>query len=487
MSGSKAAQSALWSAVENGGLALVSFASLIIYSRFLSATDFGNFSIVLAVIELGSVLVSMLFHDALVQKDGLTPLHFDSAFTFSLLLSLALLAGCALSTPWFAELVGSESAARALGFTALALPCTAMSATIVARQRRELAFRPLALRSLVGRLSGAAVGITLVCLGVGFWALVAQHVLIAGMGSLALWLSASAHPRFRLGTAELRQLLGFGAFSASSLFLSFAVKRIFTILVGVMLGAESAGYLNLGFRAVDVFWAISASAVTQVALPVLSRLQADPERRARAYRSAMAFTCLSLYPCFLGIAAVAPELVELLFGRPWLAAVPYVAALAGLIVLQVPRLLATALLNAAGRPRDTLIVVSLELALMLGLMLSVGSRSLVWAIGVWMFREVAVAPVMALVLKRTTGVRVVDQLRGAAVPLLASLTMVAAVYAFRLALPPALGAATRLVLLAPFGALVFLACAWLADRTTLTNALDFAASATGRTRKAVPS
>jgi O-antigen/teichoic acid export membrane protein len=481
---SKAASSALWSAVENGGLALVSFASLIIYSRFLSATDFGLFSIVLAVVELLSVLVSMLFHDALVQKEELTPLHFDSAFTFTLVLSLVLVAGCALSTPLFAQLVDSEAAAGALIWAALALPCTALTATIVAQQRRELAFRPLALRSLVGRLGGAAVGITLVCLGVGFLALVAQHVLIAFMGSLALWVAAARRPRLRFGAAELRQLLAFGAYSVGGLFLSFAVRRVFTILVGVSLGSEAAGYLALGFRAVDVLWAIAASAVAQVALPVLARLKSDPERLVRTYQSAMELSCLLLYPCFIGIAVVAPEVVELLFGPHWLMATPYVSALAVLIIVQVPRLLVTSMLTAMGRPRDALIGVSLEMAIMLGLMSSLGSRSLAWALGIWMLREVCVAPIMAFVLQRATGIRVAEQLRGAAVPLIASLAMAAVVYLLRLALPSNLGAASRLTVLASSGAAVFLGCAWLTDRAALIKLFELLASAAQRRRRA---
>src|SRR5688572_12945640 len=251
---------------------LVSFASLIIYSRFLSAADFGLFSVVLSVIELLSVVVSMLFHDALVQKEEVTPLHYDAAFTFTLGLSLALAAGCVLLAPWFGRLVESDVAARALCWTALALPFTAATATLVPEQRRELSFRPLALRSLVGRLTGAAVGIALVCAGVGMWALVAQHVLVVFTGSLVLWVAAASRPRLRWGTAELRQLMSFAAYAVGGLFLSFAVRRSFTILVGVQLGGEAAGYLSLAFRAVDVLWAIAAGALSQVALPILSRL-----------------------------------------------------------------------------------------------------------------------------------------------------------------------------------------------------------------------
>jgi len=482
MNGSKAAKSAMWGAVENGGLALVSFASLIIYSRFLSATDFGLFSVVLSVIELLGVIVSMLFHDALVQREEVNSLHYDSAFTFTLGLSLALAAGCLLLSPWFGRLVESDVAARALRWTALALPLAAASATLVPEQRRALSFRPLALRSLVGRLTGALIGISLVCWGVGMWALVAQHVLVVFTGSLVLWVTAASRPRLRYGATELRQLIGFGAYAVGSLFIGFAVRRVFTILVGVRLGGEAAGYLSLAFRAVDVLWAIAAGALAQVALPVLSRLQHDPERLRRTYRSALELACLVLYPCFLGIAVVAPEVVELLFGGSWSNAVPYVSALAVLIVVLVPRVLGTTLLNAVGRPRDGLVAVALDLALLSGLMLTLGGRSIGWAASIWVFRELAVAPVMALVLRRATGLGVREQLLGAVVPLVAALAMAAAVSLVRRALPAELGALPRLSLLAPLGAAVFVACAWLTDRSVVARASSFFAAALRRTR-----
>jgi len=49
---SRAAKSVMWSVVENGGLALISLSSLIVYSRFLSVSDFGSIPIVLAIVEL---------------------------------------------------------------------------------------------------------------------------------------------------------------------------------------------------------------------------------------------------------------------------------------------------------------------------------------------------------------------------------------------------------------------------------------------------
>jgi O-antigen/teichoic acid export membrane protein len=480
---SKAARSVLWSVVENGGLALVSFGSLIIYSRFLSAAEFGVFSIVLALVELLDVVVSMLFHDALVQREDVTDLHYDTAFTFTAGLSAALVAACALFSPTFGRLVHNAQAAHVLCWAALRLPCTALGATIVAQQRRELAFRTLALRSLVGRLTGAGIGIALVLFGAGVWGLVAQQVLIALMGSLVLWLSARWYPRLRFGLTEFRQLIRFGAYSVGALFLSFSVKRVFTIVSGVMLGNAAAGYLNLSFRAVDVLWAIAAAAVTQVALPILARLQSDPTRLERAYRSAMEFTCLVFYPCFVGIAVVAPEVVGALFGRQWLPSSPYVTALALLVLVQAPRLLMAPMLTAVGRPRDSMIGVAAELIAMLVLLFGIGARSLPWAIAIWTGRELVAAPVMVFILRRATGIGVLAQVRGAIVPLLASAAMGATVYALRLIVPQGLGPVAHLVLLIPAGAVIFLLVAWTVGRSSVTKVVSFVSSAAARAER----
>jgi O-antigen/teichoic acid export membrane protein len=475
----RAARSAVWSAVENGGLALVSFGSLVFYARFLGPADFGLFSIVLALVELLDVLVSMLFHDALVQKRAVTDRHFDGAFTASMLLGLALFGACWVLAPSFASLVDNAQAAPVLRWTALRFPLTALGAIIVARQRRELAFKVLAIRSLAGRLGGAALGIGLVALGAGVWGLVAQQVAIAGAASLVLWMGADRRPRLRCGRGELRalrELLGFGLYAVGGLFLNFAVKRVFTIVAGVMLGSELAGFLNIGFRAVDVLWAIAATAVGQVGLPVLARLQADPARFRSAYRSALEFTCLLLYPCFCGIALVAPLVVELLFGARWLASAPYVSVLALLALVQAPRLLMTPALTALGRPREPLAGLAVELLIVIGLLATVGAHTLPWAAAIWVIREVASAPVMTSLVKRAIGLGAAAHLRAAARPLLASACMGAALMALRPVLPAAMPATVRMAIMASLGAMVFLGAAWSFDRQAMKRLLDFVAS-----------
>ena len=476
----KTARSALWSLVENAGLCVISMGSLIVYTHLLSSAEFGLFSIVLALIELLQVLVTMLFHDALVQRREATELHFDTAFTFSVGLSVALLLLCCLAAPLLAWVVKESDASWVLASMALCLPAASFSSTIVARQRRSLSFRPLAIRSLVGRFAGAAGGIALVALGAGVWGLVAQQVLIQLVGSLLLWVTCKEKPKLRFGRAEFKELTAFGVYAVGALFLTFGTKRLFTVLTGLFLGVTTAGYLNLSFRAVDAFWAIASTAATQVALPMLASQQSDLARVKRSFQFSTGLVCTVLYLLFVGIAVTAPEVVSVLFGNKWLPSAPYVTALALSVLIQAPRLLVGSMLTALGRPRDLLLEKAAELIFIV-LAISVSrTPTLAWAVGIWIARELLSLPITSRMLKNATGFGLVDQLRGVGVPLVASAVMAGALLALRARLPESFSPTLRLALMAGAGAGCFLATTYVLDRALIKQVLGFAQAALTR-------
>jgi polysaccharide transporter, PST family len=363
-------------------------------------------------------------------------------------------------------------------------PAAAWSATIVARQRRGLAFRPLALRSLLGRACGALIGVGLIAFGAGVWGLVAQQVLIQVVGSAFLWHSCQERPRLRLGVRELMELTGFGVYATGTLFLGFGIKRVFTVAAGVFLGVSAAGYLNLSFRAVDVFWAIASTAATQVALPMLSSLQGDLPRLKRAFQLAMSLVCTILYSSFVGLGLLAPEVVQVLFGSKWLPSAPYVTALSCLVLVQAPRVLVTPLLTALGRPQDLAAGKALELAFVLVAVGVTRVPTLGLAVGIWLARELLALPVNVAQLKRAAAFGVVDQFKGAFIPLLATATMAGGVLLARRVLPEGIGPWATIGLLSPGGALLFLGSTYVLDRSLVKTLCDVARVALSKHRPA---
>jgi O-antigen/teichoic acid export membrane protein len=468
------ANSMVWSLIEQGGLALVSFVSLIVYLRILSIADFGLFSTALALIELLGVLVTMLFHNALVQRSDATDLHFNTAFTATMALSLLMALACwAMARP-FAAWIHQPTAVSVLTCMSLIFPCSAVSATLVAQQRRQFAFRSLALRSLFGRVIGGSIGIAAAILGAGLWSLVLQQILIAAIGSFVLWIMSDRTPRLQFRYSEFKQMIGFGMFSVSSLFLSISIRRVFMLLATSFIGVEAAGYLNLSFRVVDMFWVIAATAISQVALPLLAGLQFDPARLKRAYQASTQYSCLALYPCFVGLGSVAPDIVEVLFGHRWQPSSPYIAVLGFLVLLQAPRLVFTPLLTALGKPRDSLVGSLAELIFILGAVWLSGVPSLPWAIGIWAASECTFVLVSGWVLRRVAGYTVFEQFDGVLNPLLASLLMAVVVIATRLQLSANIGAGLRLAVLIPLGTMVYAGAIFLLDRQLVKDFLMFA-------------
>ena len=419
-----AARSVLWSALENGSNAIIAFLSLIFFAKLLQPSDFGAFSVSLAVVEVASLFTNMLFHDALIQRSDITDGHFHGALTVSIVLSVSVYALLWIAFPSVAALMGDDrvrDVGRVLGSGLL---MTGPAAIIAARQSREFGFRVLALRTLAGRLCGAALGIISLFLGFGLWALVVQQLSVMLLSSATLLLFSWSHVRVTTTLRPVCDLLGYSLASITSLTAVFTTKRIFIFSVGVFLGTEKAGFLNLAFRLVDTVWAISATAVSQVLLPTLSRLQDNRPRLLNAYRITLKLALIVLLPAFAGIGALAPELIALMFGDKWVPASPYVLILSLLTFVQVPRLPATPLLSAAGYLRDVSGIGIVVLAYMLVATALTRLSNEDVALAVWSGGEMLTFVGIAVALQRRLHIPIREQWSEIIAPLVAATIMV---------------------------------------------------------------
>lgn len=462
----------VWSAIETGGLALLSFGTLIVFARLLTPADFGLFSMVLAIVEIGVLLASTFFHDALIQRERVDESHYDTAFTVSLVISLLVVALCVALAGPFARWAGADHGAAVLIWTSLTVPASALSATAAARLKRELNLRPLALRSLVGRSAGAAVGILLVVAGMGIWGMVAQQVLIAALASLMLWLAVRPRYRLHIHPERLGELARFGIPATASLLLTYSVKRVFVILAGIGLGPEAAGLFNLGFRVVEVLWSLCWNAVAQIVLPLLSREQGDAPRTRAAFGQATQATAFALFPLFGLIAVLAAPIVQILFGPRWSAAVPVVAAMAIVTAIQAPRLLIASALSASGRPGLNAGSGAVEMILVLALFALPGPATLPLVVGWWALREVMGTCVSAWLLHRQGVVTLRRQWMPTITPAVAVVAMLLAGTGVAQGLLPAgLHPLWQIAALGSCALLVYGLAWWLLDREALARQL----------------
>ena len=461
-------QASIWSGVENCCLAIISFASLIVYSRLLLPTDFGAFSMALAVTELVALLVTMLFHDALIQGSHILEIHYDTAFSFDVSMATVLALVSLSIAPHFGLITRSDEAATVFAYVSLTYPLVASTAAIVARQRRHMQFKVLAIRSMIGRGAGALAGILAAFNGYGIKSLILQQFVAVGVGSAILWMTCDRRPRCRFSFKAFMEMILFGAYSITALFLSFSVKRLFLLLAGVALGTVQAGYMNLGFRVTDMLWAVLATAATQPSLSVFSRVRHQPSMLHEAYVRSVRIASLFLLPCFAGIALTANEVVGVCFGPKWQPASSSLVILAILAVSQIARLFFGPMVSALGRPHAALYGYALQFLLVFVSMARLHQPSLMTVLSVWVVSELIQVPFSFLILQKIGRFSLRDQIGGMATPLFATLIMIITVVAVRTwFLDGQMSLVIRLMIVTCLGASSYIGAIWVIDRTLI--------------------
>jgi PST family polysaccharide transporter len=448
-----------------------------ILANLLLPADFGLVALAAVFVAFAQLFIDQGLGDALVQRKTLTRNQIDTAFWVAVATALALTVVMFLAAQPLSVLLGQPDLAPVLQVLSLAILFAAFSTIQMDLLRRELAFKLLAVRSLAAATAGGVAGVAAALMGYGAWALVIQQLTSAAASVLALWWVTAWRPGLRFSTADFRELFSFGVNVVGSDLVAFLSRYADKLLVGAVLGVTQLGFYTVAFRLLDTSQAMLINIGRKIAFPALSAVHDDPQRMQRAYlRGSRVSSALTL-PAFLGLAAISPELVVVLFGNQWAEA----GRVSALLFLVGPAFTLQAfshvLFMAVGRPdvgfrfRLWLMVVSLAafvVAVNFGIVAVavafVAASYLLLPLNLRWQRVYGGVPTLTFL----------NQLRGAA---LATGAMLLAIVALKMAVGSALGQAMLLAAEVVVGAVVYAVGLWLFDRPLLVDAFAFAAKA----------
>lgn len=346
-----AAGAVRWSAVEMAGTRLLTFAVFLVLARLLTPEAFGVVALASVFVAVAQVFLEQGLGDALVQRRQLDDAHIHTAFWVNVGLSLVAAGACIAASPLIARAFGVQELGPVLSVLSTMFVLGALSAVPQALLRRDLRFRPLAVRSMAAGAAGGLCGVAAAVAGAGVWSLVTQQVVAGAAGVVVLWRATTFRPRFTVSAHHMRQLLGFGSAVFGTNVVITIYRRADDVLIGKFLGASALGVYSVGYRLLLVMTDILTGTIFQVALPTFSRLQGDTERLKRAFYRATEASSLLAFPVFAASFVLAPELIVTLFGAKWSASVPVFRALCLVGLLHSVMYFNSTVLLALGRAR----------------------------------------------------------------------------------------------------------------------------------------
>ena len=466
-----------WTIVDVWGRQVLNLAVFVILANLLFPADFGLVALAAVFVSLAQVVADQGLGSAIIQRANLTRQHVDTAFWTAVATGLGLALLGLVTAPVVASLLNEPDLAPILRVLSLTYALSGMNTIQISLLRRQLAFRGLAIRTLISVTSGGIVGIALALAGFGPWALVGQQVTAAVVSVITLWQVLGWRPSLRFSRGHFRDLYGFSVKVVASDLLAFVGRNTDNLLIGAVLGTTPLGLYAVGYRILDTTQQLLISITRKVTFPALSALQHDPSRMRRAYYRVSRASSMIVMPAYIGLALIAQELTVLVFGAKWSAS----GAVASVLFLSGPVLslqaLSSPLFYTAGHPGVYLRFQLIStITIVIAFLVTVPFGILAVA-AAFTARGYLLLPLNLHWARRYAGISITEyasQLRGI---LLSTAVMAAAVLALKLTLPGDLANLPRVTAEITMGGVAFVAALWVADRAVLAELFTIVAEA----------
>jgi O-antigen/teichoic acid export membrane protein len=297
-------------------------ATIVILARLLTPADFGVVAAALTVVQFSEIFALLGVGPAIVQRVQLEERHLRTGFTFSVLFGTSLSIIIWLLAPEIARFFQSAEIVPVLRVIVLVFPLSGLTVVAESLMQRELHFRKLAaIESATYAIANGLIGISLALAGFGVWALVIAYLVQEILKAFALLVAQPHAKRPQFEIDAFKELFYFGSGSTIANIFTYIGAQADNVIVGRWLGMNALGLYGRAYNLMIIPVGLFGTGLSKVLFPVMSKVQHEPEALERAYRRGTALVGLISLPLSVASCILAPELIGVLLGPSWSAAV----------------------------------------------------------------------------------------------------------------------------------------------------------------------
>lgn len=302
---------------------LISVVGSILLARLLIPEVFGVYAIIGFAVGIGVIVGDLGLGTALIQRRNLDPTtSLNVAFTAHLVLAGTLGVAIAGMAPVVVRWLGlAPEAVAPLQCLALVIPLSAFRMPAVVLLERKMECLPLAIAETADTVMFHVVAVLAALAGAGVWSFVLGAVMARLAGLVVTFSAAQWRPRIRWRWTELAPILKFGIPFQGIAILMLARDAVLPTFVAALSGVAAVGFLT--WAAAVAFLPLQVVSIAgKVLFPALSQLQDNPQGFAEATEKALNRVFVFLCPVAFLLLVGAEPIVRLVYGDPWMPAVP---------------------------------------------------------------------------------------------------------------------------------------------------------------------
>jgi lipopolysaccharide exporter len=300
---------------------MLTMITTVILARLLLVEDFGLIAFAIVVLNFVDATRNFGVMEALIYNTEREEDASDTAFIINFLIGLGQFAVTFLLAPLAVHFIKDPRIIDVIRIMSLAFIFNGLGDTHDALLQKDLKFNRRFAPDLFSALIKGVISVVMAAAGFGIWSLVVGYI----VGSVARMV-------------------------ASWVVLSIALGQVAPVVVGTVLGALELGYYSIASKIPELIVINISLVLTKVIFPTYVKIKDDRELLIRGYFKTTKFTVFITAAAGFGMAAVAPEMVPIIFGKQWIPAVPLVQVLAVLGTASTLAWNAGDVFKAIGRP-----------------------------------------------------------------------------------------------------------------------------------------
>jgi O-antigen/teichoic acid export membrane protein len=291
---------------------LVSFASNLLLTIFLSPSVFGVYFVVSAAIAFLSYFSDIGLAAALIQKkEEITEEELRTTFTIQQILVGTVVILALVLSPFIAKFYNLKSE-EILLYQALAISFFLSSLKTIPSiiLERGLHFEKLVVPQIVEVFFFSVTAVVFAMSGFGVTSFTLAVLARGISGLIAIYVIQPWHIRFGFSKASARRLLSFGIPFQTNSFLGLIKDDLFIAYLGKALPIAQVGYIGFAQKWAYMPLRLIMDNVIRITFPSFSRLQHEKDVLTKALEKAMFASCYIIFPAVTGLVIMSPYFIH---------------------------------------------------------------------------------------------------------------------------------------------------------------------------------
>ena len=318
----KMIKGAMWVAVEKYAITGINLIVTMVLARLLSPSDFGIISLACVCLAFISMLSEMGLGPAIIQQQEMSQKDIDSIFTFTILVGAFFsLVNFALSWP-IADFYHNEKLipiCQLLSLNFFVGAINSLPETLMVKHQRfkEKTIRSLGLVMITGPLSVIAA-----YNGLGVYSL----MITPFVNSFGIFFyNRRFYPcqiDFHFSMAPIKRMASFSIFQFLFQFVNYFSRNLDKLIIGRSISMTALGYYDNSYRLTQMPHNNITSILVSVLQPNFSQYQNDKITMSEKYLKVISLVAAISFPLGVTLCLCGPEIILLLYGIKWEAAIP---------------------------------------------------------------------------------------------------------------------------------------------------------------------